>query len=228
MKKILPLEHSYAPPTEKYIDGRKNPLLVMAHGYGADQYDLFSLTAELPQEFHVVSFRAPLELPFGGAAWYSLGFDDKKKFTNVPEALFAREKLANSIAEAVKQYDADPSNVWLLGFSQGAILSYGIMSKYPHLVRYFMPLSGYIEPNLIQPIERVEDYKGIKAFATHGTVDPVIPIEWGRGVKDFMRERGVDFQYNEYYMGHGISPDGFSLMKKWVQERLEELKGKEH
>lgn len=222
MKKTLSLEHCYAPPVNKYPEGKKNPLLIMAHGYGADQHDLFSLAAELPDVFHVVSFRAPQELPFGGAAWYSLDFEDKKKFTNVPEALFAREKLAKCITEAVNAYDADPDNVWLLGFSQGAIISYGIMSKYPHLVRCFMPLSGYIESNLIEPINSLDDFKVIKVFATHGTVDPVIPIEWGRGVQDFLKERGIDFVYNEYYMGHGISPEGFSLMRSWIAEHLKD------
>ncbi len=220
MKKELSLVHNYAPPSQEFSHGRRNPLLVMAHGYGSDQYDLFSLAGELPGVFHVVAPRAPIELPFGGAAWYSLNFDDSRKFTHVPEALAAREKLASFIKEAAEAYDADPENVWLLGFSQGAILSYGIMSKYPRLVKYYIPLSGYIEPNIIEPVGDTADYAGIKAIATHGTQDQVIPVAWGRSVKDFMKERLVEYCYYEYPIGHGISPEGFQQVKWWVDENL--------
>ena len=195
MKKNLSLKHLYAPPARAYEGGRKNPLLVLVHGFGADENDLYSLAGEFPDVFHVVAPRAPIDLAWGGAAWYSLDFTNGEKFTCETEAVAARDILHTFINEAVEAYDADPANVWYLGFSQGAILGYGIMTP--------------------------EDLCGIKVFATHGQVDPVIPVQWARLVKPFMESKGVDFTYNEYYMGHGIHPSGLSLMRGWIDENLQ-------
>lgn len=60
MKKELPLIHNYCPPARPAENG-KNPILILAHGYGADQDDLFSLAGEFPDVFHVVAVRAPYE-----------------------------------------------------------------------------------------------------------------------------------------------------------------------
>ena len=221
MKKNLSLKHMYAPPGKVFDGGRKNPLLVLVHGYGADECDLFSLAGEFPDVFHVVSPRAPINLPWGGAAWYSLDFTDGEKFTCVPEAIAAREALHTFINEAIEAYDADPSQVWYLGFSQGAILGYGLMTTYPQQVKYYMPLSGYLEKAVVNYDVTVDDMKDVKVFATHGSVDPVIPVQWARLIKPFMESRGVDFTYNEYYMAHGISPEGLTLMRRWVDENLQ-------
>lgn len=221
MKKNLSLKHLYVPPGKTFDGGRKNPLLVLVHGYGADECDLFSLAGEFPDVFHVVSPRAPINLPWGGAAWYSLDFTDGEKFTCIPEAIAAREALHTFINEAIEAYDADPSQVWYLGFSQGAILGYGLMTTYPQQVKYYMPLSGYLEKAVVNYDVTVDDMKDVKVFATHGSVDPVIPVQWARLIKPFMESRCVDFTYNEYYMAHGISPEGLTLMRRWVDENLQ-------
>lgn len=95
-----------------------------------------------------------MSLPFGGAAWYSLGYEGDKMMSDLAQAADSRDRLAECIRAAVEAYDADPQGVWLLGFSQGAILSYGILSKYPSLVRHYIPLSGYVEPGVIDPSVR--------------------------------------------------------------------------
>lgn len=218
MEKDLALAYNYAPPLRKGKDGR-NPLLVMAHGYGADENDLFSMAAEFPDVFHVAAPRAPLDLPFGGAAWYGLDYAGDKMVSDIPQALASRDRLAQFIRQAVRKYDA--SRVWLLGFSQGAILSYGILSRYPDLVQRYIPLSGYIEPGVVAPDASSNDYAGVKALAMHGTQDPVIPIAAGRGVQDFLKNLGVDFRYYEFPTGHGIAWEGLSRLRQWTDETLQ-------
>lgn len=219
MKKELPLIHNYCPPARPAENG-KNPILILAHGYGADQDDLFSLAGEFPDVFHVVAVRAPYDLPFGGAAWYSLGYEGDKMMSDLAQAADSRDRLAECIRAAVEAYDADPQGVWLLGFSQGAILSYGILSKYPSLVRHYIPLSGYVEPGVIDPSVRAHDYSAVRALAMHGTQDPVIPIRAGRAVQDFLKDAGVDFRYYEFPIGHGISAEGLVRVREWVEEGL--------
>ena len=138
--------------------------------------------------------------------------------SDVEQALASRERLAGFVAQAAEKYDA--SGVWLLGFSQGAILSYGILSRYPALVQRYIPLSGYVEPGIIAAGEPAQGDSRIKALAMHGTLDPVIPIAAGRGVQPFLKERGVDYQYHEFPIGHGISPEGMTRMRQWTEQLL--------
>ena len=161
METDLSLRYNYAPPASRRADGT-NPLLVMAHGYGADENDLFSMAGEFPAVFHVVAPRAPLDLPYGGAAWYSLDFQGDRMISDIPQAVAARERLAEFVAEAARKYGVASHDVWLLGFSQGAILSYGILSKYPERARYYLPLSGYIEPGIVGPEVAPGDRSAIK------------------------------------------------------------------
>ena len=53
----------------------KNPLLLLLHGYGSNEADLFSFADELPEEYYVVSARAPYDLQYGSYAWYAINFD---------------------------------------------------------------------------------------------------------------------------------------------------------
>ena len=220
MEKDLTLAYNYAPPARRPGHDEKNRLLVLAHGYGADENDLFSMAGEFPDVFHVVAPRAPIDLPYGGAAWYPLGYEEDRMVSDIPQAVAARERLAMFVGQAAQKYGVAPDDVWLLGFSQGAILSYGILSRYPGVARYYMPLSGYIEPGIIDPNARSSDYSGVKALAMHGTQDPVIPIAAGRGVQDFLKNLGVDYRYYEFPTGHGISREGMSRIREWVDENI--------
>ena len=49
-----------------------NPqVLFLLHGYGSHEEDLFSFANYLPEDYLIISLRAPLSLSFGGYAWYS-------------------------------------------------------------------------------------------------------------------------------------------------------------
>lgn len=220
METDLTLRYNYAPPARRCASGEKNPLLVMAHGYGADQDDLFSMAGEFPDVFHVVAPRAPIDLPYGGAAWYALDYVGDRMVSDIPQAVASRDLLAGFVTQAAHKYDA--GQVWLLGFSQGAILSYGILSRYPDRVQRYIPLSGYIEPGVMAPEAFRNDYRGIKALAMHGTQDPVIPIAAGRGVQDFLQRLGVDYRYYEFPIGHGIAAQGLARLREWTDDTLRE------
>jgi phospholipase/carboxylesterase len=105
--------------------GGKNrpPLVVLLHGYGSNEEDLFSLERFVPPECVVVSVRAPLALAHGAYAWFSLRVEAGKPVGDKHEAEEARHIFREFLAQALIKYDADPSRVILIGFSQGAIVS---------------------------------------------------------------------------------------------------------
>ncbi|WP_159951072.1 alpha/beta hydrolase [Polaribacter septentrionalilitoris] len=195
------------------------PLLVLLHGYGSNEKDLFSFADELPDDFLIISAQAPLSLGFDSYAWYSINFDDiNGKFSDLEEAKVSLEKISNFIDQIKEKYRTNPEKTFLLGFSQGAILSYSLSFFHPNKVNYVVALSGYINNDLL-PETISKDIK-TDYYCSHGTVDQVLPVAWARNSKPFLDNLGLTNVYSEYPVGHGVAPQNFFSFKKWLEERL--------
>lgn len=195
----------------------KNPLLLLLHGYGSNEEDLFSFAAELPDEYYIVSARAPYNLMYGSYAWYAINFDaDENKFSDNEQARISRDLIAQFIDELVNNYPIDSTNVTLIGFSQGTILSYAVALSHPEKVQRVVAMSGYINPEILEENYLKNSFSNLKIFASHGTVDQVIPVEWGRKAKPFLDKLGINTTYKEYPIGHGVSPQNFYDFKNWL------------
>ena len=114
----------------------ENPVLILLHGYGSNEADLFSFASELPEHYYIISARAPYDLQYGSYAWYAINFDaDQNKFSDNNQARESRDCIANFIDELIQNYPVNKEEVTLIGFSQGAILSYAVALSYPEKVR---------------------------------------------------------------------------------------------
>lgn len=194
-----------------------NPLLLLLHGYGSNEEDLFSFASELPDEYYIVSARAPYNLMYGSYAWYAINFDaDQNKFSDNEQAASSRDLIAHFIDELVINYPIDPTNVTLIGFSQGTILSYAVALSYPEKVQRVVAISGYVNQEILDENYLRNSFTNLKIFASHGTVDQVIPVEWGRKAKPFLENLGINTTYKEYPIGHGVSPQNFYDFKNWL------------
>lgn len=195
------------------------PLLILLHGYGSNEQDLFSFAEELPDEFLIISAQAPLTMSAGSYAWYSINFDDRDgKFSDLKEAKESIDKIAIFIDEIKAKYKTDPNKTFLLGFSQGAILSYSLSFFYPNKVQNVIALSGYVNDELL-PETISKDIK-TEYYGSHGSVDQVLPVEWARKNKPFLENLGFNYEYSEYPVGHGVAPQNFYSFRKWIIERL--------
>ena len=203
---------------EPKVKHDKNPLLILLHGYGSNEEDLFSFATELPQDHYVISVRAPYNLQPYGHAWYAIHFDaDENKFSDNVQAKQSVELIAGFIDEIVKQYPIDTKNVTLVGFSQGAILSYAAALTYPEKVAKVVALSGYFNQEIMPEVIDTNAISHLKFFVSHGSVDQVIPVEWARKAKPALENLGVEVQYQEYPVGHGVAPQNFFDFKNWLQ-----------
>lgn len=197
----------------------KNPLLLLLHGYGSNEADLFSFASELPEEYYIISVRAPYDLQYGSYAWYAINFDaDMNKFTDNDQARESRDLIIRFIDEAVAKYAIDPENITLVGFSQGSILSYAVALSNPEKISKVAALSGYLHPDILAADYHSKDFSKIKFFASHGTSDQVIPIDWARKVEPFLSNLNIDLTYKEYPVGHGVAPQNFMDFRKWLIE----------
>ena len=205
---------------EPKTDSKNPPLLILLHGYGSNEEDLFSFASELPDELLIVSVRAPYEMGYGGYAWYAINFDDQNgKFSDLVQARESITKIASFIDEIKTKYNTDKDNTFLLGFSQGAILSYGLSFLHPDKVQHVIALSGYINEELLpsnfSSLEIKTDY-----YISHGTVDQVLSVAWARKAPLFLEKAGLAHEYSEYPVGHGVAPQNFFSLKKWINERI--------
>lgn len=212
----LPLEYVIR---EARTKAKTSPAIFMIHGYGSNEQDLFSFAEEFSDEYTIISVRAPYELPNFGYAWYSINFDaEQNKWSDNEQAIASRDLLVKFIEKACTLFNLDTKNITLLGFSQGSILSMAVAISYPRKVRNVIALSGYLNTEIIKPTYKKENHSATNFYISHGTSDQVIPVEWARKTSYFLDKIGANYVYEEFPVGHGVSPQNFYSFRKWLQK----------
>ena len=197
------------------------PLLIMMHGYGSDENDLFSFASELPKNLFIISLRAPYPMAPFGNAWYAINFDaEKGKWNDKEQATESLNLISNFIDYTVEKYPVDKNNVSLLGFSQGAILSYAVAFNYPEKVKNIVALSGYVFHDILPQDLGNYDYSKLNFYSSHGNVDQVIPVDWARQTPTFLKSLNISHQYSEFPVGHGVAPQNFYEFRSWLEQRI--------
>jgi phospholipase/carboxylesterase len=212
-----PLDHLYRPAQ---TDNKPSAVLFLLHGYGSNKEDLFSFSNYLSPHFAVIALNAPIALPFGGYAWYELEFTaDMKRLSNYEQAHSSLKRLKENIEHYCDQYQLDKSQVSCLGFSQGAILSWALGLDAPKQIQQIIGLSGLIDPELL--LQPLDTYRDIVAFASHGSEDATLPIDYARESIGTLSMKNPAISYKEYPTGHTISQENFNDMLQWlVRQRI--------
>ena len=214
----LSLEHLLRPSNLK--EG-KPPVIFLFHGYGSNEEDLFSFAPELPGELCVISARAPHDLQPFGYAWYAINFDASYgKWSDVGQARESRDSILKFIDEAIDAYQLDKGRVSLLGFSQGTVLSYAVALSYPERFSNVIALSGYIDEKTLIDDFRKKNHSNLHIYISHGQMDVVIPPEWAQKAPPFLKKLGINYRYEEFPVGHGVSPRNFQSLLKWLSTRV--------
>lgn len=193
-----------------------SPVFFLLHGYGSHEEDLFSFANYLPEEYLIISLRAPLSLSFGGYAWYSIHFNEQQdKWSDDAEAKKAQEIILYNIDYHLEQFKLKGQKVSLLGFSQGAILSWAVGLSHPERIDKLIALSGYVNEDIFSYAEKGLDQ--LRIFSSHGTQDPTLPIEWARKGIALVEKKEISVAYKEYPQGHGINQDNFNDLLSWLK-----------
>lgn len=216
-KAELSLVHEVLKPKNK---SDRPPLMLMLHGFGSHEQDLFSMAPMLNDDCLIVSARAPLTLPWGGYAWYEIDFDNRGgKMSNIPQAKDSLEIILKFIDEVHDAYGTDRNNTHLFGFSQGCILSYALALSHPQKFQKIFALSGYILKDIIPEKFKSSELSHLDVFASHGTQDDVLPVDLARNAIKILEKLKIQHQYKEYPMGHGINNECFDDLQKWMKSR---------
>jgi phospholipase/carboxylesterase len=216
----LPLVYLSRPPQQSSQIGEKPPLLLLLHGVGSNEQDLFTLASRLPPQFRVLSLRAPLVRAPGSYAWFEVTFLPGD-YQIAPEQLQrSRDIVLDLINQAVAAFDADPAQVYLFGFSQGAIVSFSIGLTHPEPIAGIVALAGRIPPEVQPWVVAPERTQGLPIFLAHGRLDTVIPFGRAELARDFLEQRRVALTFQPYQTEHRILPDMLADAVAWLEARL--------
>lgn len=218
----LSLVHLTRPPRDSAPGApEKPPLLLLLHGVGSNERDLFSLAGLLDPRFRIVSLRAPLVHGPDSFAWFDVQFLPSGNVINAEQLRASRDLIARVIGEAVAAYDADAARVYLLGFSQGAIMSLAVALSQPALVAGIVPLSGRIPAEVHPWIAPSGDLTGLPILLVHGRADSVIPLHHAHDAQQLLATLPVALTYHEYDMAHEIAPPALREALTWLTARLD-------
>jgi phospholipase/carboxylesterase len=198
------------------------PLLLLLHGIGADEQDLLPLAPHLDPRLLVLSVRAPHEAEPMGYRWYAIDWTASPPRADPGEILASRDLLGRFVDEEVAAHGADPARVFLLGFSQGAIMSLALLLGRPGLLRGVVAHSARLA-HLHAPNPAPEALAGAAVLLLHGAGDEVIPAAQGRKAHEVLAPLlGPRVTYREFEgLGHGISEESLREAARWITARLE-------
>lgn len=196
--------------------GEPEGALVLGHGRGTSERDLFPLIDELDPERRLVGIApgAPIEgIPPGGKHWYvvrRVGYPDRETFAHSYRAL--TEFLDSKLDEVGMGWD----RTVLGGFSMGTVMSYavGLGTGRPRPAG-ILALSGFV-PSVEGWEPELDERQGLPVLIHHGRADPIIEVGFGRAARDLLEGAGLDVTYLETDAGHWVPPEVIPPAREFI------------
>ena len=197
------------------------PLLLLLHGIGSNEEDLFGLAPYLDERFLVVSARAPVALPYGGYGWFQIEFTPGGMVADIEQAKQSLSLLPGFIAALAETYRADAGRVYLAGFSQGAMMSLALLLARPEMLAGVVAMSGRLPEQVIEREPDAAALAGKPVLITHGLYDPVLSVANGRAARDYLGKLPVALTYREYPMAHEVSAESLRDVTDWLTKAID-------
>jgi phospholipase/carboxylesterase len=196
----------------------KSPLLILLHGHGSNENDLFSLSNSIPNNWIVVSVRGPYQLAENSYRWYDVKMANGKIVINIDEEERSRKKLMQLISEITQKYNVDSQKIIVAGFSQGANMSLAISLTMPEKIAGFGVFSGRFVNELKPYISSSVSLKSLKCFLAHGNKDSMLPITYARENQQMLLSLGITATFSEDAVAHSISPKQLEDFTLWLKQ----------
>ena len=199
-----------------------HPTIFTLHGRGANAFDLLGLAPYISGgKFVIISPQAPIETPIGpqavGYAWYGASAGG---VPDIDGMLTSLGILRLFLDDCSKQYDLDPTRLAVLGFSQGGVMAYSLALTKPQRFAGLAALSTWLPRELTPRLEISAAVQSLPTLIQHGTQDSQIEIARARDSVARLRDLKVPLTFQEYEMGHEISPRGLGALSAWLEETV--------
>ena len=190
------------------------PLILLLHGYGSNEEDLFSFSTLLPKDATIISLRAPLSLFPNSYAWYNIYYDGSVKNYDIQGAKQIRNKLIDELDYFIDKYNCDSKRISIIGFSQGAILGHGIVQCSNSKIKNLVALSGYVEKDLL-----CLKKNNSSIYISHGTNDEVIPYNESIETNKILDDNNIDYVFESFDQGHGVNQENLKSFLDWLYKK---------
>ncbi|KQO15144.1 phospholipase [Acidovorax sp. Leaf76] len=192
-------------------------LLVLMHGVGSNEQDLFGLAPHIPERFHVLSLRAPFRMGPGSHAWFDFSIEPNGERTiNEAQEAQSRALVVQAIAFAAEQLGIPPERVVVGGFSQGGIMALSLLLTQPALMQAAMVWHGRLLAQVLPLAAPPDALRGKQLWLSHGTHDNVIPLAHAQAIAQHMGPLPVAVTYREFPGAHEIRPAELSATVTWL------------
>ena len=202
-------------------DVRNAPLVIFLHGFGSNEEDLFGLKDALPPTWTYLSARAPMPVDARGYRWFAKKPGDGDYDGETADLQRSARLIEEFVTQATAKYHTRSDRVFLVGFSQGAIMSYEVGLRKPTLVRGIAALSGSVLPVLKAELKPDAALSGLAIFIGHGTLDQALAYASATRANEALVGVGLKPEFHGYMgMPHTISEAEVQDLKAWLEKSL--------
>ncbi len=189
------------------------PLLVLLHGHGSQEGDLFQLSPYLPLDHVIAAPRGPI--PAGnGWSWFDVA-------AARPAPL---NESADEFGEWLATVRGDAGSVAVLGFSQGGVLGLQTLRRHPELIDSLVLLSG-IADETVDPGDPELEVLRPPMFWGRGTADEVVPVEQVLATREWLEEHSTLTERIYEDVGHWITDAELGDVHSFLREHDGHLEG---
>ncbi|GGH59861.1 phospholipase/carboxylesterase [Filimonas zeae] len=194
------------------------PLIILLHGVGSNEQNMFSMANSLPDKYLVVSARGPLTLGLNSFAWFQVDFSSGKPVIIKEQAEQARVSIIRFIDDLKKVEQFNDQEVFLMGFSQGGIMSYSVALTEPEKIKGIVVMSGRLLPEIKPLVVSEERLKPLKIFVSHGTNDRVLQFQYALDAVDYLKTKGLHPDFHQYNEDHTINTQMLNDVAGWLNK----------
>lgn len=211
----LPLSFLHRPAQARTTESW---LLILMHGVGSNEEDLFGLAPYVPENFHVLSLRAPYAMGPSAYGWFEFSISRAgDRIINEQQETAARQLLAQTVATAARQLGIPPERVVLGGFSQGGIMALSLLLTQPALIHAAMVMHSRLLQQVVPLVVPAEELQGKRLWLSHGTRDQVIPLAAAHAIRNLVKTLPIELSYAEYASAHEIIQEELVEAMGWLQ-----------
>ena len=194
------------------------PAIILLHGYGSNENDLFALASQMPNNYYVFSLRAPYAIGAEQYQWYEIKRASGNIEINFEQEELSRKKVIKFIDQLVLKYKLNKNKIIVAGFSQGGILAEAIGLTAPEKVAGVACFSGRYLPELKPMIKSKAQLQNKKIFLAHGTQDQLLTINLAEENYKVLTALGLKVRYKKDAIGHSISATLLKEFNLWLAE----------
>lgn len=196
---------------KKIVPGKKYPALFVMHGIGSNEQNMLSLVDGLEESFYIFSIRGQISQG-PGYAYFTIQGYGKPHREVFDDGI---HKLSNFIDYASENYPVDQNEFYLLGFSQGAIVSMTLALTLGNKIKGVVALSGYI-PLFVKEEYEINPGQNLAVFISHGEFDQVLPFEWGKENVEYFTKLDIPVTFKTYPGGHTVTGENLQDFTTWL------------